>query len=246
MTSFWVYIIVEIPVPLFIAMLVSIGVGLAGCHALEPNKLVRIMFPFLKKKPSGHTYMFSNFELSSADKKLCYFMMLQVVFQTTFIFLSAFVKTSYTYNPYDDIDCYFFSNLSKVEVSPQEALKLEEHIQCFTWQFNIGGAVGQATGTLAFTWLVSSVMIWIFVHLNHNASYKESNCKRKYYFFLAAVIRITIIAFAVILMIITVIFTHKGWISFLSAIEIGAFCFLVVSFAVIPIVATKKLKTQNQ
>ena len=123
---------------------------------------------------------------------------------------------------------------------PQEALKLEEHIQCFTWQFNIGGAVGQATGTLAFTWLVLSVIIWIFVHLNHNTWYKESNCKRKFYFFLAAVIRITIIAFAVILMIITVIFTHKGWISFLSAIEIGTFCFLVVSFAVIPIVATKK------
>ena len=255
MTSFWVYIIVEIPVPLFIVLLVSIGVGLAGCHALEPNKLVRIMFPFLKKKPSGHTYMFSQFELSSADKKLCYFMMLQVVFQTTFIFLSAFVKTSYTYNPYDDIDCYFFSNLSKVEVSPQEALKLEEHIQCFTWQFNIGGAVGQATGTLAFTWLVSSVMIWIFVHLNHNYNSHEGKSKKGYksheleskksYLFLGVVIRITITAFTVILMIITVIVTHKGWISFLSAIEIGAFSFLVVSFAVIPIVPVKK-NEQNE
>ena len=53
MTSFWVYIIVEIPVPLFIALLVSIGVGLVGCHALEPNKLVRIMFLFLKRNPAA-------------------------------------------------------------------------------------------------------------------------------------------------------------------------------------------------
>ena len=155
MTSFWVYIIVEIPIPLFLALLVSTIVGLAGCWALKPDKLVRIMFPFLKKKPSGHTYMFSHFELSKADKYLSYFLMLQVVFLTTFIFLSAFVETSYTYNPYDNIDCYF----SKVELSPEEALKPEEHIQCYTWQFNIGGAVGQATGTLAFTWLVSSVLI---------------------------------------------------------------------------------------
>ena len=244
MTSFWVYVIVEIPLPLFLALLASAGVGLTGCCVLKPSKLVRIMFPFVKRK--GHDTVVFGFALSRPGIYLLYFLMLQVVFLTTFIFLSAFVEVSYTYNPYSDLDCYFFSNFSKVELSPEEALTLEEHIQCFSWKFNIGGAMGQATGTLAFTWLISAILIWVLVHLSHSTFVHIKSKKLLHccgYCFLGAVIRIAIIAFAVTLILITVFISSRHWLSILNAIEIGVFCILLILFGLFLFHTTKKTVT---
>lgn len=47
-----------------------------------------------------------------------------------------------------------------VETRPEEALRLENKVVCFQFHVNVAKAMGQASGTLAFLWILSSIMTW--------------------------------------------------------------------------------------
>uniref|UniRef100_A0A1X7TF40 G-protein coupled receptors family 2 profile 2 domain-containing protein n=1 Tax=Amphimedon queenslandica TaxID=400682 RepID=A0A1X7TF40_AMPQE len=90
---------------------------------------------------------------------------LLIVFFVTSIFCASFTKASYKYDPYDSFDCFFTSNDTLVETRPEEALRLEDKVVCFQFHLNIAEAMGQASGTLAFLWILSSIMTWTSIAL---------------------------------------------------------------------------------
>ena len=161
--------------PIVFASITTVIVAMTVC-CLSVDKLVRIIFPFIKKK--GNYNVAFGFILKKWQIFSHYIKILVITLYTVMIFFDALlVKTSYKYNPYDEFDCYF-GNESKVETNPEEALSLEVDVMCYAWNFNIGGAAGQATGTLALSWIAVSVVIWIALKFGYLLKiWNEDNSK---------------------------------------------------------------------
>ena len=156
-TQFWL--------PIIGSAAVAGGMGLAG-RSLKVEKAVRIMFPHINKH-GNKTVMFGFILKEPYIYALFIIMLLNVFFTTIVFWLHIVIVRSTKYNPYDDFQCFYSSNHCRVELSPEEALTLKEDVDCFAWTLNIGGAVGQATGTLLLAWVVVSVVTWIILKASH-------------------------------------------------------------------------------
>lgn len=168
MLSYVEYHIISLLIPVILALL-SVVVLFVVCCKVGSKKTVMKVFPYVKEVAGEQTGGFGEvfgYPLSGSDIRILFVIVLLVIFFATFIFGSSFTDISYKYNPYDQYEC-FFSNGSLVGATPEESLVLEEEVKCFTWNFNIGKAVGQATGTLVFSWIVSSGFLWITMKLKY-------------------------------------------------------------------------------
>uniref|UniRef100_A0A1X7UFF5 Uncharacterized protein n=1 Tax=Amphimedon queenslandica TaxID=400682 RepID=A0A1X7UFF5_AMPQE len=175
MVSHMGYQIISIIVPLALASLASIAVLIAG-GILKPNKVVRIIVPFAKKKVDDNDQItVFGYKLKDREIAILFVTVLLVIFLATYIFASSFTDISFKYNPYDTFDCFFANNDSFVQVTPEEALILEDKVVCFTVNFNIGKSMGQATGTLAFSWIFSAIMTWISIKLREKREATDQN-----------------------------------------------------------------------
>ena len=235
MTSYLVYWLVYFILPLFFTITIPVGVGVVGCCCLTPDKMVRIVFPYIKK--DGKHITIFGFIAKTQFVQERFYMMLLVVGTITYVVLTnAFLTVSYKYNPYDDLEC-FFTNHSRVEqLSPDEAINLEEEVRCFAWKIDIGGAVGRATGTLVFSWIIVSIVMWLTLQLGHIFKEKLKNTRSKTDKMVKICSRVLLIAiqftiyvgtFLIIaLAIASLVFT---WIPYYSYLEIGLFTIILSS-----------------
>ncbi|XP_019854642.1 PREDICTED: uncharacterized protein LOC109583651 [Amphimedon queenslandica] len=230
--SYIEYQIISIAIPVALALVSCIAVVVGGIK-LGLDKVVRKVFPYVKKKEEA---------------------VLLVVFYATYIFFSSFTDISYKYDPFDPFDCFFYSNWSLVQATPEEALILEENVLCFTVNLNIGRAMGQATGTLAFSWIFSSVIIWISIELKKKRmkATEERNNKRCYSCCLllivcyipACLLSMGLIAIGII----AVIHKFTTLVSSIEIITCGSILGLQIKFLIISdvVLCINNLKQQRQ
>ena len=127
------------------------------------SKAVRIIFPYIKKH-GNYTVAF-GFILKKGLIILHYQHICYMCFIVTYIFFSSFLlKTSRQYNPYDYFDCFYNNGTEVGQLTPEEAMRLEERVTCFAWNLDIGEAAGEATGILALTWIAVSALIYAQLH----------------------------------------------------------------------------------
>ena len=147
---------VRIVVPLILAAIAAIVAVIVTCCL--KGKAVRIIFPYIKKH-ENYTVAF-GFILKKWQMILHYIHVGTIFFIVALIFFdSFFLKISTRYNPYDYFDCFYNNGTEVGQLTPEEAMGLEDNVTCFAWSLNIGEAAGQATGILALTWVVVSVTI---------------------------------------------------------------------------------------
>ena len=127
------------------------------------GKTVRIIYPYIKKHGNytvAFGFILKKGLIISHYQHICY-----MCFIVTYIFFSSFLlKTSRQYNPYDYFDCFYNNGTEVGQLTPEEAMRLEERVICFAWNLDIGEAAGQATGILALTWIAVSALIYITLH----------------------------------------------------------------------------------
>ena len=166
MNSYNTYFIVGFILPILLAIIATIAVAVVGSCILTPGKLVQIMFPYITE--NGDNTVAFGFILTKYDIRILFWsIMLPVVFITMLIFGSVFTEYTYRHNPFDDADCFYFVNRTHVDLNLDESAALDEDVECFKWNTDLGNALGQATGTLAIAWIIVSVEIWIMLNLGH-------------------------------------------------------------------------------
>uniref|UniRef100_A0A1X7TKL2 Uncharacterized protein n=1 Tax=Amphimedon queenslandica TaxID=400682 RepID=A0A1X7TKL2_AMPQE len=157
--------------PLFIVVPMIVAGKLRGFA-----KLVRTMFPYIKRN-GMNTVMFGFIISDKYMVVLFIIMLINVYFTMAIFFINVFIKQSNAYNPFEDFDCFYTNG---DEINPEtieEAFELRSSnriIECYAWQLNIAGAVGQATATLLFSWAVVSVVTWIMLKAYEKMLNKEN------------------------------------------------------------------------
>ena len=153
--------------PIVVASVATLFVAIVSCCVIRQDKLVRIMFPYIKR--NGKNTVVFGFILSKCDICILFWnIMLPTIFITTAIFASNFIESTYgKYNPYNDgFDCFYLTERFGTKVSPS-TMNVADNVICFKWKINFGEALGQATGALAFVWLVVAIETWIILNLGH-------------------------------------------------------------------------------
>ena len=157
-------------------IVIAVIVGSVGKKALEPDKLVRIIFPYIRRSGDS-TVVFGYILREDHVKKLFWFVLL-IIFSITWIFFTnILIQYSGNNNPYADssieVGCFFDKNKSRADLSQVERFhknksranlsqveQLEGKIDCFAINFNIAAAMSQAASMLALGWLVVSIPTW--------------------------------------------------------------------------------------
>ena len=190
MTSYDIYVVVKVILPFLLGIIAMIAVAVVGSCILTPGKLVRIMFPYITE--NGDNTVAFGFILTKYDIRILFWsIMLPVVFITMLIFCSGFTEYTYSrYNPYDDADCFNYINNTFIKLDQDEAAVLDERVECFKWNTDLGNVLDDATGTLAIAWIIVSVEIWIMLNLGHRlrkyvktAPMKPRKCRMYYSYF---------------------------------------------------------------
>lgn len=237
-TSNWIYssLIFFLP-PVFAFLISAVLVVIVGfcfhkpdtvkirrCHVYkpDPNKLVRLIFPYIKRKDDNNV-MF-GFILTKYHNWVLLWVAIEVVFYTIWTFwFNIIITYSNNNNPHAvysyEINCFYLSNYSKVELSTAERLTLEETIKCFAINSNIAGAMSQATGILAFTWILVAILTWTMLKINHSFMRRcfgtDTECSKLYYI----VIHIAHFIVDCIWIAIILVYNDKEWYSFLATPE---------------------------
>ena len=144
-------------VPLALAGIATILAVIVICCLR--GKAVRIIFPYIKKH-GNYTVAFGFILkkwliISHFSHVVLIFIAVTLIFSNSFL-----LKTSTRYNPYDYFDCFYDNGTEVGQLTPEEALRLEEKVKCFVLSLDIGEAAGQATGILALTWIAVSVLLY--------------------------------------------------------------------------------------
>ena len=139
---------------------------IVGCCFLTPDKLVRIAFPYIKRK--GINTVVFGFLLSKSNIRGLLWISAWVVSLINLTFWSQTFITLYSYNnnPYSasviQLDCFYINNNTLVtEETPQE------DIVCFAINSNLGGAMGHITGVLALAWIVVAIVTRILLKVHY-------------------------------------------------------------------------------
>ena len=161
MVSYEMYWIVKYFAPPALAIVAVILAVIVICCLR--GKAVRIIFPYIKKH-GNYTVAF-GFILKKGLIILHYQHICYMCFIVTYIFFSSFLlKISTQYNPYDYFNCFYNNGTEVEQLTPEEAMRLEDRVICFAWNLDIGEAAGEATGILALTWIAVSGLIYITLH----------------------------------------------------------------------------------
>ena len=232
MTSYWTYRIPFFTVPLTVSFMIAVAVGLVGHCILKRDKLVRIVFPYIRKR--GNDNVMFGYIISKRVMTYGLFLTtLTIVFQTVLVFLSN-ILIGYPLNdkPYAksmELDCYYLMNYSLVEEYSKAVLTILEleEVWCFAINFNIAAASGQATGALALSWLIVSVETWILLNVNNkikNPLLQRS--ERSYWCWFVPIVTIGS-AGVITATLIAYFFYHEQWVYFLFQPENGLFTLIL-------------------
>ena len=200
----WIFLLLP---PTLSAIITAIFTA-AGWYFFQIKELLCNMFPYIEREQAS--FVAFGFILSKLTIKMLCIMMVGDVFCTMWVFWSnVLVQYSDGYNPYVAIthnsyefDCFFINNDSVAELGSEKSLYSEEDITCFAINFNVGGAMGQATGTLAFAWVIVYCETWLALRVSHYIK-KQSNEERyKYYMYLALLV--------IVALVVVVVFTSYG------------------------------------
>lgn len=223
--------------------MVAVTVGLVGCCILKPDKLVRIVFPYIRKR--GNANVMFGYIISKRVMTYGLFLTtLTIVFQTVLVFLSnIFTEYPLNDNPYTaksiEFDCYYLMNYSLVEEYSKAVLIILEPVWCFAINFNITAANGQATGALALSWLIVSVETWILLNVNNKIKKYSKNVKLSYCHWFIAIVTIGS-AGVIAAIFIAFFFYREQWVYFLFQPENGLF--ILISWASLLIMDTDNVR----
>ena len=226
------YTDLQLYLTLFGALTIGIGMLLGG-KAIGLSKAVRTMFPYIKRDGSN-TVMF-GFRLEKTYINLLFlFSTFNVASTAAVFFLHIVLDRTSTYNPFDKTyDCFYDNEThDKVEDLSLE-MSLDQNVTCFALDLNIGRAVGQATGTLLFSWTVVSVVNWIILNLVHheNCGGKkgciDNKCHKYCCWAMIAALQIFIFLIPCGLLVVAVLFHEEQKISLLSFYDLIFFCIIL-------------------
>ena len=185
-------------------------VGLTGHCLLKPGKMVRTIFPYIKRNDTARQSNDTDAEstifgstLSNDAIKLLFFMALRMIFYSIWIFFSnTFIIYEGYNNPYSiEFNC-FYDNGTLVEISPLEQITITDPVWCYAINTNIAEAAGQATGALAMAWLIASIETWIIIKIKlkfkKTENSNEKNKIKAYICYLLIILTITTIAIIII------------------------------------------------
>lgn len=154
-------------VPILVAIISTVIVLLVGWYVIKPDKMVRIIFPFIRKK--GINTVVFGFILTKRHINGLFSAMFMIIGAVIWTFCgnilifyknknNLFSATSIVLQCFNDT----ITNLTAIE-RPE----LEEDTTCYAINFNIAGAMGQATGALAFGWAMTAILTWIILNVNY-------------------------------------------------------------------------------
>ena len=93
------------------------------------SKAVRIIYPYIKKH-GNYTVAF-GFILKKWQIILHYQHICLTFLVVTYIFFDSFLLKTSTYNPYDYSDCFYYNETEVGQLTPEEAMRLEDRVICF-------------------------------------------------------------------------------------------------------------------
>ena len=192
------------------------------------DKLVRTMFPYIKRD-GMNTVMFGFIISDTYIIVLFIIMLINVYFTMAIFFVNVLITQSNAYNPFEDFDCFYTNG---EEINPEtieevfELRKSNRTIECYAWQLNIAGAVGQATATLLFSWAVVSVVTWIILNAYEKMLNGENELLKKQKICLF-ILQICVYIIPVGLAILISVLLSNNIISPFSFFEALGFCFIL-------------------
>ena len=185
MNPLWMYFGVFITLPWLLAVISGITAVFVGCRFITPEKVVRIIFPYIRKN-GKNTVMF-GYILTTDHIIGLFFAMSWIMYVMMWVFLTN-ILIIYTNNnnlfsaTSIELQC-IYANGTIANLTAIERLELEEDIICWAINFNIAGAMGQATGALAFGWIITSIVSWIILNVNNWIKQRikiMESCKRNF------------------------------------------------------------------
>ena len=179
MASVGMFFAIFIAVPITIAIIIGVIVGLVGCCVIKPGKLVRIIYPYIRR--NGKNTVVFGFILGKWHVYGFFWGVIWIIYQVTVTFCTNILIIYANNNPYSatsvELEC-FYDNGSIAELTAIERLELNKNIICFAINYNIAGAMGQATSALAMGWIITSVLTWIILKLNYKITKRIKNTKK--------------------------------------------------------------------
>ena len=175
------YIIIFSIVPVIFAGTCIVTVLLFGCCVLTPGKVVRIMFPYIKR--NGNNTVVFGFILAKWHICGLFWIVSWIIYEVTLTFcaniLIMYRNSNNLFSATSiELQC-IYANGTIANLTAIERLELDEDILCYAINFNIAGAMGQATGALAFGWVVTSILTWVVLNVNYCIIQHVKNSKRK-------------------------------------------------------------------
>lgn len=232
MASYSTYLAIFYILPTPLGILSAIIMFIVGCCVLTPDELVRITFPYIKKK--GINTVAFGFLLSKSNIHFLFWNIAWAVSQITTTLWSQTFITLYSHNnnPYSasviQLDCFYTNNKTLVtEETPQE-----DDITCFAINLNLAGTMSYITGVLALTWIIVSIVTWTLLNVHYaiiTSIKNNNNCcikLRHYYCFLFIIINIicAIISATMILLLLFYLLTPEFYL-FITILGSSVFMF---------------------
>ena len=194
-----------------------------------PNKLVRLIFPYIKRK--GNKNVMFGFILTKYHNWVLLWVAIEVVFYTMWVFwfniMLIYHNNSNPHAVYSyELNCYYL-NYSEIELSTAERLTTKEAIKCFAINSDIAGAMDRATNILAFTWILVSILTWVLLNINYcvmkrfditQSEQSEHTCSKCSLFYYI-VIHIVHLSIDIAWIAIIVKYNDKKWYSFIATPE---------------------------
>ena len=163
------YFIIFITVPIILPVIPAVIAGLVGWYVLKPDKMVRIMFPYIRRN-SNNTVMF-GFILKEYQIYGLFWGVIGIIYQVILTFwLNILIYKNSFSDASVELQC-FYCNSTIAELTVVERLELDKDITCYAINYNIAGAMGQATGALALGWVI--FMGCIECELQHHTTYQK-------------------------------------------------------------------------
>ena len=226
MTTYTTYILVQF-VPMIVCSIFFTGaMVVVGLFIIKPKATIKRMFPFVKKEDDEDDAYIYNFRLQNGYVGALFVIMHANIFIVNMIFWSSIlVSRSTSYNPYGGPDCFYNGNHTLVTLTPDETLFLTEDVVCFSWSPDPMGALGNATGAFAFSWLIINVVTWIVLHLYKRAAETDGKCLKLFYYILLVSFQLCIYLTAVL--VITLATVYRQYFSLIGFLQIIFFGFLL-------------------
>ena len=157
---FWRLLLLLLPP--FLAIIITVFMGLSLC-CFTADKLVRIFFPYIKRKGS-HTVVY-GFIMNKGNICIHFMLMVEIIIIILWIFFGNIIVLTTGDNMYMYAELYCY-NINEITVESNT----ENETHCFGLDLNIGGAMGQAGGVLAFGWIFVSILTWFTLYLSHTCT----------------------------------------------------------------------------